>query len=158
MDRRHFLKYAGATAAVGMGLSVFGLDYLHDRSQLQGTQESQAVPVSAMDAVASFSATGSAVLGKWSADVQHGPVTWEPGVRINLQITLHLSNELMSAIKGTWLNIDGLCVLITAERDFGPDGLQHSPWNEGVSTLSNWKLVCCMSMFWCSLAGVGAVL
>lgn len=132
LDRRRFLKWSSAAAA-GVGVSVLGFDGLLE--PLKVTQESPAPPASNVGVSNSFTTTGSSLHGNWSVDVQYDPLSWTPGARINLATTLHLSNELMSTIKGTGLKIDGLCVLVTAERDFDSIGFQRSPWNEQFSTL-----------------------
>ena len=83
----------------------------------------------------SFNITANATLGKWKAYVDYQPTSWNPGTRVETNITLFFSRELLSKFKRINPNIDKACILITAERDFDPMGLQHVPWNYQASTL-----------------------
>lgn len=83
----------------------------------------------------SFNVTANATLGKWKAQVDYLPTSWNPGTRVRTNITLFLSRELLSKFKEKYPNADKVCVLITAERDFDSKGLQHVPWDYQVSTL-----------------------
>jgi hypothetical protein len=84
----------------------------------------------------SFQKTANATMGNWSASIQYTPVSWIPGAQVQLDVSLSFSNELYAAFKPPLMNaISSVCVLVTAERDFDPDGNQHVPWDEQVSTL-----------------------
>lgn len=83
----------------------------------------------------SFNITANATLGKWKAYVDYQPTSWNPGTRVETNITLYFSRELLSTFKRIYPNIDKVCILVTAERDFDPMGLQHVPWDYQVSTL-----------------------
>ena len=82
-----------------------------------------------------FNTTSNATLGKWKAQVDYQPTSWNPGTRVITNITLFISRELLSNFKAKYPNTDKVCVLITAERDFDSKGFQHTPWDYGVSTL-----------------------
>jgi hypothetical protein len=60
---------------------------------------------------------------------------WSPGAIARINITLSISKELQSAFEEEHPVIDRVCILLTAERDFDPQGLQRTPWNENASTL-----------------------
>ena len=83
-----------------------------------------------------FQKAANATLGNWSASVEYTPTSWIPGEQVKLDITLSFSDELFAAFKPPLLpNIDQVCILITAERDFDSSGNQHVAWDDQVSTL-----------------------
>ena len=82
-----------------------------------------------------FNTTADATHGKWSAYVEYQPLSWTPGARIKISMRLRFSGELVTSLKGISPKIDRLCILVTAERDFDPVGLQRVPWHERVSTI-----------------------
>lgn len=82
-----------------------------------------------------FSAVANAKLGKWKTYVEYQPTSWNPGARVKINVTLSFHKELLNAFLKKYQNIEGVCILLTAERDFDAKGLQRVPWNQGVSTL-----------------------
>jgi hypothetical protein len=82
-----------------------------------------------------FSANADAKLGKWKSHVDYQPTAWNPGARVNTSIMLSFSKDLLNAFSMDHPSIDGVCVLLTAERDFDSNGQQRVPWNENASTL-----------------------
>lgn len=82
-----------------------------------------------------FDITANATLGKWMAHVDYQPGSWNPGMRVTTNINLIFSKNLLGAFKEKYPNINKVCILITAERDFDSKGFQHVPWDYGVSTI-----------------------
>ncbi|MDP2858495.1 MAG: hypothetical protein Q8P50_11030 [Bacillota bacterium] len=82
-----------------------------------------------------FDAKGKTHLGSWSFSTTYRPARWRPGARVVLDLTLSLSHDLVSAIRALDPKTDRIPVLITAERDFDPRGLQRNPNDEQVSTI-----------------------
>ena len=82
-----------------------------------------------------FNMTANAALGKWSAYVEYRPLTWVPGTRVKLTVSLHLASELVIELKQKLSKIDQVNILVTADRDFDPQGFQHVPHNIQVSTI-----------------------
>ncbi len=82
-----------------------------------------------------FSETANATLGRWKANIDYQPISWNPGNRVNASISLSLSSQLLDSLVEKYPNIDKICILITAERDFDSMGLQHIPCDYGASTL-----------------------
>jgi len=82
-----------------------------------------------------FNATADSALGKWSMNAEYQPASWAPSARVKVMITLSFSQRLVDTAKQTVAKIDQVCILLTAERDFDPSGLQRAPHDEQVSTL-----------------------
>lgn len=82
-----------------------------------------------------FDVTANATLGKWKVHVDYQPVSWEPGARVTTNITLSFSKKILGAFREKHPDINKVCILITAERDFDSKGFQHVPWDYQVSTL-----------------------
>ncbi len=74
-------------------------------------------------------------MGNWSAQVAYTPLTWTASARVRLAISLNVSKEVLNEFRAYWNRIDNATVLITAERDFDPQGNQHVPWDNTVSTI-----------------------
>ncbi len=87
------------------------------------------------DDVVSFDASGHAILGSWSATTTLTPLHWTPGAKVEFQTQLRLSPELWEAARALAPNINRVVLLVTAERDFDPQGLQHLPHDQFMSTL-----------------------
>jgi len=87
------------------------------------------------DRKGSFNVTADAALGEWNAFVDYQPTSWNPGARVRVSINLSFQKKIVNALKKKYPVIDKACILITAERDFDPEGYQHVPWDCGVSTL-----------------------
>jgi len=83
----------------------------------------------------SFNITANATLGKWKAFVDYQPTCWNPGTRVIANITLTFQKNIVRALRKKYPDIDKVCILVTAERDFDSKGYQHVPWDYGVSTL-----------------------
>ena len=95
----------------------------------------QLVPFSSEEK-GTFQKVANASLGNWSANVEYTPTSWVPGEQVYLEIALSFSDEVFAAFKPPLVtNVDQVCVLVTAERDFDSKGYQHVPWNDQVSTL-----------------------
>jgi hypothetical protein len=82
-----------------------------------------------------FSINANAKLGKWKSNVDYQPIVWNPGARVRTSIKLSFTKDLLKKFSENYPSIDGVCILLTAERDFDSNGLQHVPWNEKASTL-----------------------
>ena len=120
-----------ATSVPGSGESSSVVEDISDLSTLLQPQQSALVSSS----VESFSVAANATLGKWKADVEYQPISWNPGTRVTTNITLSFPKELFSKLKNIHPDIDRVSILITAERDFDSHGLQRTPWDYLVSTL-----------------------
>jgi hypothetical protein len=82
-----------------------------------------------------FSLNADARLGKWKSYVDYQPIAWKPGARVKTSIKLSFTKDLFETFSEEHQRIDGVCILLTAERDFDSNGQQHTPWNEKASTL-----------------------
>ena len=120
-----------ATPVPGSGENSSVVEETVDKSVPLQLQQNDLVNTS----TGSFDIAANATLGKWKASVEYQPISWNPGTRVKTNITLSFSKELLSTFKEIHPNIDKVCILITAERDFDSYGLQHTPWDYQVSTL-----------------------
>ncbi len=82
-----------------------------------------------------FTVNENATLGNWSAYVIYAPLTWVPGAKVSLGFSVTVSKEVLYEFQAYNRRIDNACVLVTAERDFDPQGNQHVPWDNTVSTI-----------------------
>ena len=120
-----------ATPVPGSGENSSVVEEIVDKSVPLQSLQNELVNTS----TGSFDTAANATLGKWKASVEYQPVSWNPGTRVKTNITLSFSKELLSTFREIYPNIDKVCILITAERDFDSHGLQHTPWDYQVSTL-----------------------
>lgn len=81
------------------------------------------------------SKTGYTDYGEWSAEVTITPRDWTPGDRVNITTTLTISEVHLALLNSSGFKIDGLCVLVTAERTFDSDGWFRMADDERMSTL-----------------------
>ena len=83
-----------------------------------------------------FAATSNATMGNWSSSVTYEPLSWTASSRVRLGISLNISNDILTEFRLLHSTaIDNVSVLVTAERDFDPQGNQHVPWDNTVSTI-----------------------
>jgi hypothetical protein len=82
-----------------------------------------------------FKANSNATLGNWSAYVSYAPLTWTASARVRLAISVNISKEVLTEFRTYNPRLDNACVLITAERDFDPQGNQRTPWDNTFSTI-----------------------
>ncbi len=82
-----------------------------------------------------FSVNANATLGNWSAQVAYAPLSWTANARVRLGISVSISKDLLAEFRFRYPRIDNACILITAERDFDPQGNQHTPWDNTMSTI-----------------------
>lgn len=135
------LKDAFATSYPGLDESPSVVEVIVDLNAQNSLEDScKVLPdnsgnSSVHGSTGSFSATSKATLGSWKAFVNYTPTAWEPGSTVRAIITLSFQKKIAAELKKRHPGMDKVCILITAERDFGPDGFQHVPWNYGVSTL-----------------------
>jgi hypothetical protein len=83
-----------------------------------------------------FVVAPNATLGNWSASITYTPLKWTASARVRLGISMGISNTLLTEFRS--LNpaqISNASILITAERDFDPQGNQHVPWDNTISTI-----------------------
>ncbi len=76
-----------------------------------------------------------AALGNWSSYFEFYPQTWTPGTTVRFGASLDFQEQLFSAYKALYTKVNYSWLLLTAERDFDPQGNQHTPWDEQVSTI-----------------------
>jgi hypothetical protein len=76
-----------------------------------------------------------AALGNWSSYFEFSPQTWTPNATVRFGAILDFSDQLLSNYLTLKSRVDNACLLITAERDFDSQGLQHTPWDDQVSTI-----------------------
>jgi hypothetical protein len=81
-----------------------------------------------------FSKKGHTNLGDWSADVVLNASRWLPGDSINLKATLKLTDAHLAAANAK-AKVDGMVMLVTAERTFDADGWLRLASDEKMSTL-----------------------
>ena len=81
-----------------------------------------------------FAVNANATLGNWSATVTYAPLTWIASARVRLGISINISKDVLVEFQSLNPRIDNACVLVTAERDFDPQGNQHIPWDNTFST------------------------
>ncbi|HEX9261883.1 MAG TPA: hypothetical protein VF893_05085 [Candidatus Bathyarchaeia archaeon] len=94
------------------------------------------LPIQTYEDKASFQKNANATLGNWTAKTEYTPTSWNPSTQVQLDMSLSFSDELYTAFRPPLMNaINYVCVLVTAERDFDPQGNQRGPWNEQMSTI-----------------------
>jgi hypothetical protein len=74
-------------------------------------------------------------MGNWTANVVYTPLVWETNAKVSIGISVNVSREVYNDFRAHNQRIDNACVLVTAERDFDPQGYQHVPWDNTVSTI-----------------------
>lgn len=80
-------------------------------------------------------ANANATLGNWSAFVTYAPLTWMASARVRLGVSVSISKDVLVEFRSLNPRIDNACLLVTAERDFDPQGNQHVPWDNTLSTI-----------------------
>jgi hypothetical protein len=82
-----------------------------------------------------FSSTGHTDYGNWSADATFSPAVWKPGDSLAVSTSITLTEAHLSALKALGLKLDGVCLLVTAERTFDSEGWIRLASDERMSTL-----------------------
>ena len=82
-----------------------------------------------------FSSTGHTDYGNWSAQATFSPAVWKPGDSLTVSTTITLTEAHLSALGALGLKLDGVCLLVTAERTFDSDGWIRLASDERMSTL-----------------------
>ena len=82
-----------------------------------------------------FSDSGTTELGTWFADVTATPAKWNPGSPLQIQTKLKIPQTMLAAFTAKNIKVDGLILLVTAERTFDADGILRLPSDEKMSTL-----------------------
>src|SRR5258708_13540757 len=83
----------------------------------------------------SFSSPGHPDYGTWSADETFTPAVWKPGDSLAVSTTITLTEAHLSALGALGLKLDGVCLLVTAERTFDSEGWIRLGSDERMSTL-----------------------
>lgn len=84
----------------------------------------------------SFPVGGHTNYGDWSSDVRVSAAAWSPGATVTVDATLKLADQHLrnlSAVLG--IQVDSLCLLVTAERMFDAGGHLRLPTDQFMSTL-----------------------
>ena len=102
---------------------------------VQGTSVQIALDGLGSSEKADFSVNSNATLGNWSARVTYSPLTWTANANMKLGISIGISKELLAEFRSRYSKLDNVSVLLTAERDFDPQGDQHTPWDNTLSTI-----------------------
>jgi hypothetical protein len=89
----------------------------------------------AAPASVTFSSPGHTDYGDWSAAATFAPAVWKPGDALTVSTTITLTQAHLAALGALGLKLDGVCLLVTAERTFDNDGLIRLPSDERMSTL-----------------------
>lgn len=117
--RRRFLKSLGAIPAAGIAQSLLPADTVG----AQGTE-------------IGFSEYHRTAHGDWWAHVRFSPNSWQPQMKVNLEVFLHVEPPLLPSLAGeVGFPVEQVQMLLTAERCFGPDGLLRLTGDERMSTL-----------------------
>jgi len=82
-----------------------------------------------------WSSPGHTDYGDWSAQATFTPALWKPGDILTVSTTITLTEAHLSALVGLGLKVDGVCLLVTAERTFDSDGWIRLASDERMSTL-----------------------
>ena len=82
-----------------------------------------------------FETSIHAALGNWSTYFEFAPPAWTPGATVRFGAALDFSEQLFNNYKTINPKVDYAWLLLTAERDFDPEGYQHTPWDDQVSTI-----------------------
>ena len=82
-----------------------------------------------------FSSPGHTDYGDWSAEATFAPSVWKPGDPLAVSTTITLTEAHLSALGALGLKLDGVCLLVTAERTFDSDGWIRLSSDERMSTL-----------------------
>ena len=82
-----------------------------------------------------FSSPGHTDYGDWSAEATFTPAVWKPADPLAVSTTITLTEAHLSALGALGLKLDGVCLLVTAERTFDSDGWIRLSSDERMSTL-----------------------
>jgi hypothetical protein len=82
-----------------------------------------------------FGDNGFTNYGYWSTNITVSPGFWQPGLPLIIESTLRISEDHLQRLAKAGLKVDGLCMLVTAERTFDPSGWLRLPSDERMSTL-----------------------
>src|ERR1035441_10082526 len=63
-----------------------------------------------------FSSPGHPDYGDWSAEATFTPAVWKPADPLAVSTTITLTEAHLSALRPLGLKLDGVCLLVTAER------------------------------------------
>jgi hypothetical protein len=91
--------------------------------------------LSAAGGPVTFSSPGHTDYGDWSAEATLAPAVWKPGDPLAVSTTITLTEAHLSALGALGLKLDGVCLLVTAERTFDSDGWIRLSSDERMSTL-----------------------
>ena len=73
--------------------------------------------------------------GNWHADVTVSDSAWRPGGQVRVQIALGFTDAYLVNRAAAGMNVDEVCLLVTAERTFDHNGWMRLASDETVSTL-----------------------
>ena len=82
-----------------------------------------------------FGNTGYTNFGEWRAEASVSPDIWEPSLELNLTTTLWVTESHLAGLTAASIKVDGLCLLVTAERTFDSEGWLRLAGDEKMSTL-----------------------
>jgi hypothetical protein len=82
-----------------------------------------------------FSSPGHTDYGNWSAEATFAPAVWKPGDSLTVSTTITLTEAHLKALGALGIKLDGVCLLVTAERTFDSDGRIRLGSDERMSTL-----------------------
>ncbi len=98
------------------------------------------IPILALAAACSAaevrrSAAGYTTYGEWSTEMRAAPDAWSPGDTVRVSATLFIANAHLSNLANDNIKVDGVTLLVTAERTFDAQGWIRLPSDERMSTL-----------------------
>lgn len=107
-----------------------------ERGGISGTgSDLSLIDLLADDTKTTFDVSGHSMNGSWSSTITLWPLKWTPGAKVEFKMELRLSPELWDKARALAPDIDRAVILVTAERDFDPQGLQRLPHDQFMSTL-----------------------
>jgi hypothetical protein len=89
----------------------------------------------AFSQVAHFGAWGYTTFGNWYGEIRATPGEWNPGDTVHVTVNMTVGRQHLLNMAADKINVDGLVVLITAERTFDQTGWIRLPSDERMSTL-----------------------
>jgi hypothetical protein len=82
-----------------------------------------------------YQANVHAALGNWSSYFEFSPQTWTQGTTVRFGASLNFQDQLFQSYKALYPKVNYTWLLLTVERDFDPQGNQHTPWDDQISTI-----------------------